>query len=251
MRPALYFFDKAVNFMSNRKFSQRMNLAALYSGGKDSTFALYWALKQGHKVSCLITLIPERNDSYMFQVPNVEFTTYHSEALGIPLLQGKTSGVKEKELGDLKKIIALAKEKFKVEGVVAGALASDYQKDRVVNICKELGLECFAPYWHYDVEKYLREIIAAGFKVIITSISAEGLTGDLLGKELNLEMLDRLKKISSKTKFHLGFEGGEAETMVVDGPIFKKRLEIVESEKVMESGNSGYLKIMKLKLVQK
>jgi len=228
-----------------------MNLAALYSGGKDSTFALYWALKAGHKVSCLITLIPERDDSYMFQAPNVELTVYHSEAFGIPLLQGKTSGIKEKELDDLKKIIAVAKEEYKIEGVVAGALASDYQKDRVVNICKELGLECFAPYWHYDVEKYLKEIVAAGFKVVITSVSAEGLTADLLGKELNLEMIERLKKISSKTKFHLGFEGGEAETIVLDGPIFKKRLEIVEAEKVMEGRNSGYLKIKKVRLVAK
>ncbi|MFH1182591.1 MAG: diphthine--ammonia ligase [Candidatus Woesearchaeota archaeon] len=228
-----------------------MNLASLFSGGKDSTFALYWALKNGHKVSCLITLIPERSDSYMFQVPNVELTTYHSEALGIPLLQGKTSGIKEEELEDLKKIIALAKEKYKIEGVVAGALASDYQKSRVEKICKDLQLKCFSPYWHYDVEKYLGEIIAAGFKVIITSISAEGLTEELLGKELSPELLEKLKAISGKTKFHLGFEGGEAETMVLDGPIFRKRIEIVEAEKVMESRNSGWLKIRKLELVPK
>jgi diphthine-ammonia ligase len=228
-----------------------MNLAALYSGGKDSTFALYWALKQGHKVSCLITLIPERNDSYMFQVPNVALTTYHSEALGIPLLQRKSSGIKEAELDDLKKAIVEAKEKYGFEGVVAGALASDYQKSRVEAICKELQLECFAPYWHYDVEKYLKDIIAAGFKVIITSVSAEGLTKELLGKELNLEMVETLKAISAKTKFHLGFEGGEAETMVLDGPIFKKRIEILESEIVMESRNSGFLRIKKLVLSAK
>lgn len=228
-----------------------MNLASLFSGGKDSTFALYWALNNGHKVSCLITLIPERNDSYMFQVPNVEFTTYHAEALGIPLLQGKTSGIKEKELDDLKKIIAEAKEKYGIEGVVAGALASDYQKDRVEKICAELNLKCFAPYWHYDTEKYMKEIIAAGFKVIITSVSAEGLTEDLLGKELDVELLENLKAINAKTKFHLGFEGGEAETMVLDGPIFKQKIEILESENVMETRNSGFLKIMKLRLENK
>jgi diphthine-ammonia ligase len=228
-----------------------MNLAALYSGGKDSTFALYWALQKNHTVSCLITLISERDDSYMFQVPNVEFTTFHSEALGIPLIQGKTSGIKEKELDDLKEIISLARARFNIEGVIAGALASDYQKSRVEKICNELGLQCFSPYWHCDVEKYLNEIIAAGFKVVITSVSAEGLTGDLLGKELDGELLEKLKKLSRRTKFHLGFEGGEAETMVLDGPIFKKRLEIVEAEKIMASSNSGWLKIKKIKLVAK
>ncbi len=228
-----------------------MNLAVLYSGGKDSTFALYWALKAGHDVKCLVTLIPERDDSYMFQVPNVGLTAYHSEALGIPLMQAETSGVKEEELEDLKKIISAAREKYGIEGVVAGALASGYQKSRVERICEELGLACFAPYWHYDVEKYLKEIIAAGFKVVITSVSAEGLGGELLGKELNLDMVERLKAISSRTMFHLGFEGGEAETIVLDGPIFKKRIEILEAEKVMESRNSGYLRIRKLGLVGK
>lgn len=228
-----------------------MKVAALYSGGKDSTFALYWALRAGHDAKCLITLIPERNDSYMFQVPNVELTTYHSEALGIPLLQAKTSGVKEKELEDLKKVISAAKEKYGIDGVVAGALASEYQKSRVEKICRNLCLECFAPYWHYDVEKYLKEIIAAGFKAVITSVSAEGLGVELLGRELDLEMVERLKAISSRTMFHLGFEGGEAETMVLDGPIFMKRIEIVEAEKVMESRNSGFLRIRKLRLVEK
>jgi diphthine-ammonia ligase len=248
----LIFIRFSLNTLINKNnFPAAMNLASLFSGGKDSTFALYWALKNKHRVSCLITLIPERNDSYMFQVPNVELTTYHAEAFGIPLLQRKTSGVKEKELEDLKAAIKEAKEKYKIEGVVAGALASDYQKDRVEKICKELSLKCFAPYWHYDVEKYLKEIIEAGFKVIITSISAEGLTEELLGQELNAEMIEKLKKISSKTKFHLGFEGGEAETIVLDGPIFKKRLEILEAEKVMESRNSGWLKIKKMQLANK
>ena len=136
-----------------------MKLAALYSGGKDSAFAVYWAVRNGHKVECLITLLPQRSDSYMFQVPNVEFTTFHSEALGIPLLQQKTSGIKEKELEDLKKIIIIAKEKYFIEGVLAGALASSYQRDRIARICCDLQLECIAPYWNYDEEKYLDEII--------------------------------------------------------------------------------------------
>lgn len=228
-----------------------MKLAALYSGGKDSTMALYWALRQGHEVKCLITLLPQRNDSYMYQVPNVAFTRYHSKALGIQLIAMKTSGVKEEELKELKDALALAKQKYGIEGVTAGALASVYQKERVEKICKELNLKCFAPYWHSDIEQYLNEILDAGFKVVITAIAAEGLGKELLGKELTPELLKELKQIGKKTSFHLGFEGGEAESIVLDGPIFKKRLEIVESEIVMESRNAGYLKIKKMRLAEK
>ncbi len=228
-----------------------MKLAALYSGGKDSTMALYWALRQGHEVKCLITLHPQRNDSYMYQVPNVKFTRYHSKALGIPLLSAKTSGVKEKELKELLDILKLAKKKYGIEGVTAGALASDYQNERVEKICKQLNLKCLAPYWHCDIEEYLSEIIDVGFKVVITAIAAEGLKKELLGKELTPELLEKLKLIRNKTKFHLGFEGGEAESIVLDGPIFKKRLEILDSEIVMENMNTGYLKIKKMRLAEK
>ncbi len=228
-----------------------MKLAALYSGGKDSTMALYWALRQGHDVKCLVTLLPQRNDSYMYQVPNVAFTRYHSKALGIPLLTSKTSGIKEEELKELFDILTLAKEKYGVEGVTAGALASDYQKQRVEKICRELKLKCFVPYWHCDLEQYMQEIIDAGFKVVITAIAAEGLEKELLGRVLTKELVEELKKIGKKTSFHLGFEGGEAESIVLDGPIFRKRLEIADSEVVMEGGNSGYLKIKKMRLANK
>ncbi len=228
-----------------------MKIAALYSGGKDSTMALYWALRQGHEVMCLVTLHPQRSDSYMYQFPNVELTKYHSEALGIPLITAKTSGIKEEELKELKEALQLAKKKYGVEGVTAGALASVYQKERVERICKELGLEAFAPYWHWEPEKYLREILKSGFEVVITAIGAEGLKKELLGKKLSPEVIEELKRIREKTSFHLGFEGGEAESMVLDGPIFKKRLEITDSEIVMENSNTGYLKINKIRMAEK
>ncbi len=228
-----------------------MKLASLYSGGKDSTMALYWALKHGHEVACLVTLLPQRDDSYMYQVPNVEFTKYHSKALGIPLLAAKTSGVKEAELKELKEILELAKKRYSIEGVTVGALASVYQKERVEKICSELNLKCFVPYWHCDVELYLNEIIDSGFKVVITAIAAEGLKKELLGKTLTRELIGELKQIGKETSFHLGFEGGEAESIVLDGPIFKKRLEILDSEIIMEGRNSGYLNITKMRLADK
>ena len=228
-----------------------MRIGALYSGGKDSTMAVHWAKKQHHDVVCLITLEPERTDSYMYQHPNVHLTSYHAQAMGIPLISLPTSGVKEEELVDLRDALTLAKEKYEIEGVSAGALASTYQKERVEKIATELGLEVFAPYWGAEPENYLREILLVGLQVIITGIAAEGLDKSFLGRTLTAEMISELKAIHEKTKFHLGFEGGEAETMVLDAPFFKQRIEVVDAVAEMDGTHSGYYTIKKLVLVDK
>src|SRR3990167_3067426 len=170
-----------------------MKLGVLYSGGKDSTFALYGALKNGHNVDCLVSLKSKRADSYMFQVANIELTKLGSQALGIPIIFEETSGIKEKELDDLKRAIEKAKTEYKIEGIVAGALASNYQKDRVEKICESLGLKVFAPYWKHDEEKYLREIVKEGFIVIFTRVAALGLTEKWLGPLFDEQAIRDLK----------------------------------------------------------
>lgn len=227
-----------------------MKLGILYSGGKDSTFALYWAMKTGHEVKCLISLKAERTDSYMFQVANIELTKLSAQALGIPIIFESTSGIKEKELDDLKRAIEKAKKEFGIEGVVAGALASNYQKERVEKICSALNLKCFAPYWHHDPEKYLCEIVAEGFEVIFTRVAAMGLTEDWLGRHLDSEAVEDLKKLNKKYGVHMGGEGGEFETLVLDGPLFKKKLKILEAEKVWEISEGEFV-VKKAELVEK
>ncbi len=227
-----------------------MKLGALFSGGKDSTFALYWAIKNNHSIECLISLKAARTDSYMFQVANIELTKLSAQALGLPIIFEKTSGIKEKELDDLKRAILRAKKEFGIEGVTAGALASNYQKERVEKICKELGLKVFAPYWQYNQEKYLREILEAGFEIIFTRVAALGFTEKWLGRKLDEKAIEDLKKLNQKYHVHLGGEGGEFETLVLEGPIFKKRIEILEAEKVFHA-NEGELLIKSAVLVEK
>lgn len=170
-----------------------------------------------------------------------------AEALGIPVILQKTKGEKEKELKDLEKAIKKAKEKYSIEGVAVGALASDYQQERINRICHKLGLKCFNPLWHKDQAKLLEEIIVSGFEVRLVKVAAEGLNKDWLGKILTLEDLERLKKLNKKIGLHVGGEGGEFESIVFDGPIFKKKIEILESEKKMENDFCGELIIKKLK----
>ena len=227
-----------------------MNAAALFSGGKDSTYALYLALKQ-HDVKCLLTLVSENPESYMFHVPNIEFTKEQAKAIGMPLLMAKTKGKKEVELEDLRALIIIAKEKYDIKMIVAGAIASKYQKERVQTICADLELELFAPLWGVDAESYINDIIKNKFKVIITAVSADGLDKSFLGKVIDDDIIKKLKDISKKTGIHLAGEGGEYETFVLDGPIFRKKLVIENAEINMEKENAGVYNIKKIKLMNK
>lgn len=217
-----------------------MKAAVLFSGGKDSTMAAYKAIDEGWDVEYLVSMFSDNPDSYMFHVPNINLTELSSEAMGIPLLTAKTHGEKEKELDDLKRVLNELKEKG-IEGIFAGALASTYQKSRIDNICNELGLESHAPLWHRDPQEYMEEIINLGFEVIITSVSAEGLDESWLGRKLDMDLLDEIIKLNKKYRMHMAFEGGEAETMVLDCPLFKKRIKIVEAENVWDRDSGYYL----------
>jgi ABC transporter with metal-binding/Fe-S-binding domain ATP-binding protein len=239
-----------LSFKEFKNIYDLMDLAVLFSGGKDSTFALHSVLNQGHKIKYLITIFSESKESWMFHHPCIELTKLQAEALGIEQISEKTKGEKEKELEDLKK--SLEKVKDKIDGVVSGAVASEYQKSRVDKVCKELGLKSLTPLWNEGSEKLLTEEVKSGFEIIFTAVSSEGLDRDWLGKRIDLESMQELKKLSKKFGFNLVFEGGEAETFVLDAPIFKKKINFTEFEKIWDKKtNSGYLIIKNAKLILK
>jgi diphthine-ammonia ligase len=223
-----------------------MNVAALFSGGKDSTYAIYLAQQRGWDVFRLITMVPEKGESYMFHVPNIGLCGMLAEAMGIAHATCQTLGKEEAELGDLKKALT----NLSVEGIITGAIASDYQTTRIDRLCHELGMRSFSPVWRWDQESVLKDILAAGFKVIIVGVYADGLGREWLGRELDSAALGELKMISEKNRINISGEGGEFETLVVDGPNFLKRLEILESE-IAWHGNNGEFLVKKAQLVAK
>ncbi len=224
-----------------------MKLVALFSGGKDSCFAVYRAVKEGHTVQYLVSIISENPESYMFHYPNIEFVKYQAESMGIRLITRKTQGRKEEELHDLLDVL---KELKGIDGVVVGGLASEYQRSRIKRICDSLGLKTYIPYWNIDPEKYWEDILNAGFKVMIVSVACEGLDKSWLGRVIDKAGLEELKKLGKKYNFHLGFEGGEAETFVIDCPLFRKRIEILDAE-TRWSGDSGVYLFKRVRLVDK
>jgi ABC transporter with metal-binding/Fe-S-binding domain ATP-binding protein len=218
-----------------------MRAAILFSGGKDSTMAAYEAMRDGWQVEYLLSMHSTNPHSYMFHVPNIHLTQLLSQALEIPLIQAETPGEKEEELKDLKKALLKLKERG-VDAIFTGAIASEYQKSRIDHLCQRVGLESHAPLWHRDPEEYMREVIELGFEVIITSVAAEGLDESWLGRIIDENLLGELKELHDKHGLHMAFEGGEAETLVLNGPMFKKKLNILKSKTVWNR-DSGYLVI--------
>ena len=223
-----------------------MRLAALISGGKDSIFALYKAQKMGHHIKVLATVIPKRSDSYMFHFPNIQLTQQISKALDIPLVKIETSGIKEKELDDLKLLLS----SLDVDGIVTGAIASSYQKKRIDKICKELNLKSISPLWNQDPLKIMKELLDLKFKIIFVGVSAHGLDESWLGKEINNERLKELEELNKKFQISLVGEGGEYESLVLDAPIFKKRIRIIKSETKFDN-DCGIFDIKEVELIDK
>ena len=223
-----------------------MRVAALVTGGKDSVLALYRAQQMGHTVTVLATMIPKRDDSYMFHFPNIHLTELLSKAVEIPLVTAETSGIKEAELEDLKGLLA----SLDVEGVVSGAIASSYQKQRIGKVCEELGLKSVTPLWHEEPLDIMNELIDLKFNVIIVGVYAYGLDESWLGREINSETLEKLVELHKNYQISLVGEGGEYESLVLDAPLYKRRIEIVEAETSYEKG-SGVLVVKEARLVDK
>jgi predicted ATP pyrophosphatase (TIGR00289 family) len=222
-----------------------MKLAALISGGKDSMFSIHRALQAGHEVTHLVTIIPDNKDSYMFHSANIHLTELISGACGIPLVSETSSGEKEKELSDLKRALS----HVDVEGVIAGAIESEYQASRVRNICDELGLELYAPLWHNEPESLVREM-AGCMDIRMVKVAAGGLDESWLGRRFDDKLVDDLLALHRKYRIHLAGEGGEYETLVLDAPFFRKRIELLEVERVW-MGDHGMLRVVKAGLVGK
>jgi ABC transporter with metal-binding/Fe-S-binding domain ATP-binding protein len=220
-----------------------VNVAALFSGGKDSTYAIYIAQQYGWDVRFVVSVIPEEH-SEMFHYPNIELTGLLSESLGIPLITEKSGRGEIEELAALKRALQRIEN---IEGVITGAVASDYQSSRINRFCRELGLKTFSPLWRKDGEMLLRDMLGSGFEIIIVGVSAEGFDSSWLGKRLDQVTLDKILSLCAKHRINVCGEGGEFETLVLNAPNFRAKLLIEESE-VQWTRDSGILTIKKASL---
>jgi diphthine-ammonia ligase len=223
-----------------------MQVAALVSGGKDSALALHRATERGHTVKFLISMIPKREDSWMFHYPNINLTELFAEAAAIPLIKRETPGIKEEELKDLKTVL----KTLNVEGLVSGVISSKYQKERIELVCRELGLISITPLWKQKPSKLLNELVELDFKVIITCVCGYGFSEDWLGRPINAKTISELVDLNERFHVSLVGEGGEYETLVLDAPFFNKMIDLVQTRKTWED-HRGCLYVEKARLAAK
>jgi predicted ATP pyrophosphatase (TIGR00289 family) len=223
-----------------------MRVAALFSGGKDSTYAARLAEMQSHEVAFLVSMEPARPDSWMFHTINLNLTPLLAEAMGKRLVTAPTSGEKEKELKALRETLST----LDVDGVVTGALASTYQKSRVDAICQDLGLAHLSPLWGRDPKEVLWEEIAVGMEIILTAVAAAGLDEGWLGRRLDEKAARELGRLNERYRLNVCGEGGEYESLVLDAPWFRSRLKIIEATKEWD-GSSGVYRVKRARLVPK
>lgn len=220
-----------------------MNVATLFSGGKDSTHAVSIALQRGWDVSALITIRPSDPASMLYHVPNLHLTPLQAEAMGLPLITEAAGAGEAAELDALRRAIG----RSGAEGVVVGAIASDYQHARVNRVANELGVRVFAPLWRRNPEHVLADYLAARWDVRFSAVSAAGLDASWLGRPMDASAVHDLLQLRDRVGLHPCGEGGEFETLVLDGPIFRKRLEIVDAAPVWE-GTSGHWNVNEARL---
>ena len=214
-------------------------LAALFSGGKDSTHAIYLALQRGFGVSTLVTARPRRADSHMFHTPNLDVTRLAAKAMGLPIVEIPVSGEAEREVDELAEALRPLAEAGRIDGLLAGAIASDYQWARLNEVGHRLGLPCCTPLWRVDAERVLRDELGSGLKFMIVAAQTEGLDEKWLGHTIDAPLLEGLLGAAREHRFNAAGEGGEYETLVTDGPLFAERIRI-EAYHVMAGETSSY-----------
>lgn len=227
-----------------------MKLAALFSGGKDSTYAIFAARKLGHTVDCLVTINPESDQSHLLHYPDIKHTALQARSMQIPQLVRDAASIEcENEVSLLRDILIIAKKNYGIEGIVHGGILSKFQKNNFEKSCTDLCLEIIAPLWNIDQMQYMHKLLDAGFDFILTSVTADGLDDSWLGKIITRSDLSTLQRLAQKHSFNISFEGGEAETFVVNCPLFSQRI-IIKNAKKLWDGYRGRFEIQEAELIE-
>jgi ABC transporter with metal-binding/Fe-S-binding domain ATP-binding protein len=199
--------------------------AALTSGGKDSILSCQKAIDEGKVVRYMVTARPKNLNSYMFHSANLSAVPVIAHIAGMEYVEIETQGNKEEELKDLEEGLAA----LDIEGVIAGAVGSVYQAERVKTITDRLGLALFTPLWHMDPEALLHEV-AQRMDAMIVVTAAEGLDAGFLGARFDEDLIRRLRRAAATYRIHLAGEGGEYESLTLNAPFYSRPLTYTTTE---------------------
>ncbi|MGA1848538.1 MAG: diphthine--ammonia ligase [Thermoplasmatota archaeon] len=203
-----------------------MRVCCLFSGGKDSCYSLHRMLLSGFEVPLLLTMRSPDPDSWLYQTPGMEASHLFQELTGIETRVIDTPGEKELEGDFLAGALEDLGREFDLDAVCSGALLSDYQRMIFSSSAMEAGLISYTPLWRKDGRTYMKDLLDHGFRFILLSYASEGFSPSDLGRVVSNDEMERFLSISGKWRAHPAFEGGEAETLVLEAPLYKKKLEV-------------------------
>lgn len=214
------------------KRRQKLKVAAVCSGGKDGCMACFKAVQEGHRVEYLFNLTTKESNFVSFHNFHKDMVKIQSKAIGIHLFQKEIcpqKGNHERFERELKEITLKLIDKG-IQGLVFGyVLPGDYQRVLVKRLCSELNLKLIEPLYKRNSKRVLTEFVKLGFKAVIVSVDLRVLDSYWVGRFINE---DFIKYLESKPGVDFCGDHGEYHTFVVDGPLFKKTIQIKEASKV-------------------
>jgi ABC transporter with metal-binding/Fe-S-binding domain ATP-binding protein len=225
-----------------------LRVAVLFSGGKDSTYAVWAVQHHGWDIATLVTVNPSGPDSMLFHHPSVEWTRLQATAMGLPHII-----VDEEDEGGLLNLqnrLVQLKTQERISGIVTGAVASEYQKTRFDRMCDSVGLKSYSPLWHKSARLLISDFQSLRLRTFLTAVAANGLDEKWLGVELTDDVWARFERLAVKNGIDLGGEGGEYESFVFDAPFFTKTIAVERSRKEWD-GQRGQLVIVEASLRNK
>lgn len=227
-----------------------MKVISSWSGGKDSCLACYKAILAGDTVDFLVNFISEEYRRCCFHGITGELMKMQAEAVGIPIVQREVpADMKEYENRFKETVAHLRDNNPDIEGMVFGDIYLDEHKDWVDRVCAELAIKPIEPLWNVPAEQVVNEFVDHGFKAIVVSAKADLFGEDILGRTIDYSFIKELKE---RNICPCG-ENGEFHTFVYDGPLFKQKINITETAKVLKEGfwKHWFLDIKKYEVAQK
>lgn len=208
-----------------------MILMSSWSGGKDSCLACYKAIQGGHQVRFLLNFISEEYKRCCFHGTETHLLNLQARLIGIPLIQKEVGADMLKYESEFKEAVSEMKAKG-VEGMVFGDVYLEEHRNWVERVCSDLKITSVEPLWNISPLRVVEEFIDLGFRAIVVSCKADLFGREFIGRYLDQDMLQELQK---REICPCG-ENGEFHTLVVDGPLFQRGIEVLNSEPVLREG---------------
>jgi uncharacterized protein (TIGR00290 family) len=223
-----------------------MKVIASWSGGKDSCLASYLAMNQGHQVEYLLNFLSKEYKRCCFHGLEPHLINLQASLIGIPLIQKEVSPDMGEYEREFKQAVADIKTS-EIEGMVFGDVYLEEHKTWVDRVCRDLEIQPIEPLWGMAPNQVVRKFIDLGFKAIVVSCKADLFDKEFIGRVMDKNVLEELTR---KNICSCG-ENGEFHTFVIDGPIFKKRIEITKSQTILREGfwKHWFLDIQEYKMI--